>query len=209
MDLDKLFTSVDEKLTKKEAHKSNVPGRDEFGADLDWGRTGEMDRLLQGSDVEASVTMYDLTDKGRSQNALSAPYEAGQRVTFAGGNIGAVLSYEDVPEDGVGGTIILVKAGDGKKTADGNMVFVQWDDGKFRPIFAEHLRVSSGGEKRASSFVIRVADLVTLSDLFVQHKSADDELIHRATKDLWSFRQSEDGFIIERLFDYNGDPLKV
>jgi len=36
-----------------------------------------------------------------------------------------------------------------------------------------------------------------------------DELVHKATKDLWSFREDGGQFVIERLFNDSGDPLKV
>jgi len=37
----------------------------------------------------------------------------------------------------------------------------------------------------------------------------NDELVHKATKDLWSFHQDGDNYVIERLFDETGEPLKV
>ena len=36
-----------------------------------------------------------------------------------------------------------------------------------------------------------------------------EELVHKATKDLWSFKKDGDNYVIERLFDESGNPLKV
>jgi hypothetical protein len=171
-----------------------------------------IDRILQGKLLGDSRTtsLQDLTDKGREANSLSGPFNAGQRVSFIA-NVGSVLTYDNVPGDGVDGTIIKIKSGAQKITAQGDLVFVQWDDGNFRPILAQHLRPGSSSKRMARNVAVRVADFSSLVGLFTPHvtSSADDELVHRATKDLWSFRQDEGGYVIERLFDYKGEPLKV
>lgn len=168
-----------------------------------------IDHVLQGRSMgDASVTaMQDLTDQGRAANALVPPYDAGCRVAFIA-NVGSVLTYDNVPGDGVEGTIIKVKSGGLKTTSQDDLVFVQWDDGNFRPIMAEHLRPGSSHKRMARSVSIRVADVGALGQFFTPH-TAGDELVHRATKDLWSFRQDDGGYVIERLFDYQGAPLKV
>lgn len=40
-------------------------------------------------------------------------------------------------------------------------------------------------------------------------RAAPGELVHRATKDLWGFEQTEEGMVLCRLFDPTGNPLKV
>ena len=40
-------------------------------------------------------------------------------------------------------------------------------------------------------------------------ESNDEELVHKATDDLWSFSKGDDGYVISRLFDETGDPLKA
>lgn len=169
-----------------------------------------IDQVLQGRELggPATTSLQDLTDKGRAAKALAPPYEAGRRVRFVA-NVGSVLTYDDIPGDGVEGTIIRVKSGGEKKTAEDNLVFVQWDDGAFRPILAEHLRAGSSNKKMASGVALRVASLDMLGQFFAQHSAGSDELVHKATKDLWSFRKQEGGYVIERLFDYRGVPLKV
>jgi hypothetical protein len=168
-----------------------------------------IDQVLQGKNLGGPemTSLQDLTDKARAANALQPPYEAGGRVAFIA-NVGSVLTYDDVPGDGIEGTIIKVKSGGEKKTSTDGLVFVQWDDGKFRPILAEHLRQGSSNKKMAKNVALRVADFGLVSQFFAQH-TAGDELVHKATKDLWSFRKDEGGYVIERLFDYSGTPLKV
>jgi hypothetical protein len=49
-----------------------------------------------------------------------------------------------------------------------------------------------------------------LSAGFMGQAGGETTLVHKATQDLWSMKVSEDGtFDVERLFDDNGNPLKV
>lgn len=58
--------------------------------------------------------------------------------------------------------------------------------------------------KKAS--VIRVASLGDLTQFL---KRADGKLVHKSTNDLWSYSKDADGnFLVERLFDDEGSPLK-
>lgn len=53
---------------------------------------------------------------------------------------------------------------------------------------------------------IRVASLGDLTQFL---KRADGKLIHKSTNDLWSYSKDADGnFLVERLFDDEGEPLK-
>ena len=50
----------------------------------------------------------------------------------------------------------------------------------------------------------------SLGDLTEFLKVAEGTLIHKSTKDLWSFKKDADGMLqVERLFDDNGKPLKA
>ena len=74
-----------------------------------------------------------------------------------------------------------------------------------QPIFclvhAEHLRLAKRGKK-----AFRVASLGDLTDFL---KTAEGKLIHKSTNDLWSYSKDADGnFLVERLFDDKGEPLK-
>ena len=154
-------------------------------------------------------SVRNLADTKRAKAALPLPVRAGTRVSFAV-NLGSVLTYDDIPGHGVLGTVVTVKTGAGNTTALDGKVFVVWDDGKFRPIMAEHLRHSGVKSKRSSSFQMTVSGLGDLSDFFsVTGSVGPDELVHKATKDLWSYRKDGDQYVIERLFDDTGKPLKV
>lgn len=168
-----------------------------------------LDLHLQGKTLggKQATTIRELTEAGRLANALETPSEAGTRVRFES-NIGSVLTYDDVPDPNAEGTVILVKTAMGKMTSMDDRVFVLWDDGKFRPIMAEHLRPASTITRRAKNFRIVVSNLGDISNLFTA-ATASDELIHKSTKDLWSFKKQGEDFVIERLFNDTGSPLKV
>jgi len=176
-----------------------------------------IDHILQGESAaeihgkslmgpEQSV-MQALTDKGREARALPLPVDAGVRVAFVT-NLGSVLTYDDIPGAGVEGTVITVKTGSGKATSQDGRVFVIWDDGKFRSIQAEHLRRAKGNRRMAQNVRMVVADFMDLTAFFAPTGSSD-ELVHKATKDLWAVRDNGAGFVIERLFNDSGKPLKV
>ena len=60
------------------------------------------------------------------------------------------------------------------------------------------------GNRQAS--VMRVASLGDLTQFL---KRADGKLVHKSTNDLWSYSKDADGnFLVERLFDDEGEPLK-
>lgn len=166
---------------------------------------GEGSRKLEGTHY---TSVRNLTDVIREAHALPLPVEAGTRVRFMS-NIGSVLSYDDIPGPKVEGTVVTVRTGTGNATALDERVFVLWDDGKFRPIMAEHLRPAGVTSKRGSTVRMVVADLGDISSFFSAASGGRDELVHKATKDLWSFRQEGEQYVIERLFNETGAPLKV
>lgn len=168
-----------------------------------------IDLHLQGKTLNGhqARSMQDLTDKARASNALKLPVDAGTRVRFVA-NLGSVLSYSDIPGEDMEGTVVTVKTGAGHTTALDESVFVHWDDGKFRPILAEHLRAAKASKKQARNVRMVVGDLSDLSGFF-QSASREDELVHKSTQDLWSFKKDGEQFVIERLFDDTGKPLKV
>lgn len=173
-------------------------------------RRTALDRHLEGRGLgdKHMTSMRDLTDAGRQANALPMPQEAGIRVRFAM-NIGAVLTYDDFPADGMEGTIVTVRTGSGDTTHMDDNAFVLWDDGKLRAINAMYLRFASASGKKASSVHMRVADLNDISFSFSMVAGRQDELVHKATKDLWAFHKDGDEYVIERLFNETGEPLKV
>jgi len=162
------------------------------------------ERKLQGSQT---IALRDLTDAARAAKALPLPQPAGTRVRFVA-NLGALLTYPDAPEPNSEGTVVTVRSGSGDVTALDERAFVLWDDGKFRPIMAEHLRLASTATRHARSMRMVVSDLGDLSSFFASSKHGDD-LVHKATKDLWAVKKQGENYVIERLFSENGKPLKV
>lgn len=169
--------------------------------------TAAMDTHLSGKAIgESFEGVRALSDAGRAKQALALPVEVGTRVAFVGG-LGAVLTYENPPETGDMGTVVHVKSAGGNLTAHEGKVFVSWDDGRFLPVHAEHLRSANqpaGRVKRQAA--VRLASLGDLTSFFT--KVGSDTLIHKSTRDLWALKQDASGFLIERLFDDSGEPLK-
>lgn len=167
-----------------------------------------VDQRMSGRSIEAGSfsSMQALTDIGRESLAL--PVVAGTRVQFAA-NTGVVLSYEDPPMPNMSGVVVAVKSASGPVTSYNDHVFVKWDDGVVRSIHANHLRQTAGRMRTvASQGSIRVASLGDLTD-FLRVAGTKDTLVHKATKDLWSLKKDSSGYMIERLFDDTGEPIKV
>ena len=169
-----------------------------------------VDHALEGPHF---TQVRDLAQSHKRKATLKDAVTAGTRVRFVA-NLGSVLTYPDVPGDGVEGTVVTVRSANGDVTVDEGRVFVMWDDGKFRPIMAEHLRLAEANKRRANAVRIVTSDLDGLANFFapamgVLGVNAGDDLVHKATKDLWSFKQEGDNYVIERLFNETGEPLKV
>lgn len=168
----------------------------------------DIDRYLSGK--SKSSNLYALTEKGQIAEALPLPVESGTRVSFKY-NTGSLLTYDDIPNPGIEGVVVKVKCAEGKVTStEDGRVFVQWEDGKFRAILSKHLNRSNSSKKCANVLRIKISSLNNISSFFIHSNTDNDELIHKATKDLWSFSTNSSGeYIIERLFDFDGDPIKV
>jgi len=165
-----------------------------------------IDEVLTGP-APHTASMRDLTDMARDANAIDPRQDAGTRVRFMA-YVGSILSYDDPPEDGLEGTVVTVKTGAGVTTSMDNNVFVLWDDGRFRAIQAEHLRLA-GHSKQSASVRMVVSDLGDIASFFTPVASGGDELVHKSTKDLWAVKEDGGNFVIERLFSESGAPLKV
>jgi hypothetical protein len=193
---------------------------DDFWGDMQTAfvRESAMDKLLDDVPMEGTpfegehyTSVRELADTQRRKHALLLPVEAGARVRFVA-NLGSVLTYPDVPDEAVEGTVVTVRTAGGDRTSLDGRVFISWDDGKFRSILAEHLRPSRRNRKQARSVRIVTSNIGDISSMFVPVAGGggrSDDLVHKATKDLWSFRQEGDQYVIERLFKEDGAPLKV
>jgi hypothetical protein len=173
---------------------------------------GAIDAHLRSKEAsEVSTSVSALTDKGRQDNALPLPVNAGTRVAFVA-NLGSVLTYSDVPEDGHEGTVVTVRSAHGDTTSHEGRVFVKWDDGVFRSVLAEHLRLAKTTEAKDYRRVL-VGNAISFQDYLLSQgyhtAKGNTDLVHKATKDLWSFHKEGEEYIIARLFDDTGEPLKV
>jgi hypothetical protein len=102
----------------------------------------------------------------------------------------------------------MVRTAEGDATSQDDHVFGKWDDGKFMAMHRHHLRGASG-TKTAGSFRRTATSLGDLSD-FMRVSTDDNELVHKATRDLWSFEEGSGGeLVISRLFNETGEPLQV
>lgn len=172
------------------------------------GGSDGIDDFINGRELGGDYynSLQSLTEKGRNASALPLPQVAGTRVRFIA-NLGSVLTYDDVPDPKVAGTVVTVKTANGPQTDRDGRVFVAWDDGVFRPIFAEHLRLAGPNNKRSSNVRMVVGSLGDISSMFVSAR--EGELVHRSTKDLWAVKKDGGNYVIERLFNDEGKPLKV
>lgn len=165
------------------------------------------DAMLQGKEMggPAFSSLREMVRASREDRSLPLPVEAGTRVRFVA-NLESVLTYPDVPDPKIAGTVVTVRTGSGDTTYLDGRVFVAWDDGVFRSIAPEHLRAFNS-MRQAKNVRMVVSDLGDISSLFTASSSSND-LIHKATKDLWAVRKVGDQYSIERLFDGDGTPLK-
>jgi len=172
-------------------------------------QASSLDLYLQDREQTlANAGLRSLTDQGRAANALGLPVDAGTRVSFVT-NIGSVLQWADPPADGAEGTVVMVRTAEGDQTSLQGLVFVKFDNGQFLQVDPEYLRRASSNTKVASNFARRVANLGDLTG-FLRWGNDDNELVHKATKDLWSFETTENGeYVLSRLFDDTGEPLRV
>jgi hypothetical protein len=133
--------------------------------------------------------------------------QSGSRVAFTY-TLSALLSYPEPPNRGVPGTVVMVRTAAGDTTELDGMVFVKWDDGRFMGVHKAHLVSAPGTTRTANAYRMVVSAMGDLTD-FLKVAGGDDELIHKSSKDLWKLSKSKGTYVIERLFDETGNPLKV
>lgn len=160
---------------------------------------GSLDAHLSG---DSSVQDYV---RGRKASVGAVP--SGTRVAFDG-KLSSLLAYPEPPGRGEMGTVLKVRTAMGDTTEQDGMVFVKWDDGRFMAIHRAHLVPAPTVTRTANAYRMTVTAMGDLTD-FLKSAGGGDELIHKATKDLWKLSKSGGDFVIERLFDETGKPLKV
>lgn len=168
-----------------------------------------MDKIFQSMDQGFSaVSEHVKSDKFAPTASVEVPQDApsGTRVAFRY-NMESLLSYKNVPPKGLFGTVVKVRSAGRTATSlqDGRL-YVKWDNGVFDAIYPNHLRGVK--MKTASSVTQKFATMSDLMAAFMPTSNGGDTLVHKATRDLWSLSENEGQFVIERLFDDNGGPLK-
>lgn len=135
--------------------------------------------------------------KKQTDPGIRLPVAAGTKVSFTCPHIASV-TYKNPPPFGDVGTVVSVKMGSGEATSHNNLVFVRWSDRRMTPVFSNHLAMVN---------TIRVASIDNLHNFFT--RTADDQLIHKATQDIWSLKKDGQGFLLERLVDDSKSPVKI
>jgi len=156
-------------------------------------------------DAVMNTDIRDLTTRGKKSSRLPS-FREGVRVAAHTNN--GVLIPNTLPMAGTKGTIVKVKTANGDVTSYEGGVFVQWDGrgAKIDRVEPQFLRVAAMKVSSLDDFIV----LSGPSLMLTAAAETTGELVHKSTQDLWSVRVSDDGsFDIERLFDENGDPLKV
>ena len=171
------------------------------GMFLNGSRTASMDEVLY-------TKVSDLVDKNRIATPEKiAKYTEGVRVVSTTNN-GLVIP-NTLPMSGTKGTVVKVRTASGDVTSYDGEIFVQWDGkASIDRVPTQYLRVASMRVASLDNFIVLSGP--SLSADFGASSVSTGELVHKSTKDLWTVKVGEDGsYEIERLFDQNGDPLKV
>jgi len=171
--------------------------------------TASMDGFLAGKKMGSSFeSVRGVVGK---EEEIPKNASVGTRVVFKGGS-GVSLVFKMVPKIGMTGTIVETQEQGSSKIRNARAhlegretpLNVRWDDETQGLMYPSYMRLAKEAPKKKAR-VIRVASLQYLSQFM---KVAENTLIHKSTKELWSMRSEEGGFVIERLFDASGDPLK-
>ena len=169
----------------------------EEGGSLNSDAVHTLDAHLSGNTV--------VRDYIRGLTAVAREIPSGTRVAFDG-KLSSLLCYPEPPGRGEGGTVVKVRTSSGDTTEFNGLVFVKWDDGRFFGVHRNHLR--SGSKSRtATAYRMTVTAMGDLTDFM--KSGSDEELVHKSSRDLWKLSKAGGEFIIERLFDETGNPLKV
>jgi len=170
---------------------------------------GAVESRLAGRKLDEGqfTAMQELTDSWKTKNAVQLPVKAGTKLQFSK-DPSTLFAYHDAPELGAIGEAVEGRAASGYTTAFNDHVFLRFDDGVTRAIHISHLYEPKGHDKRSTQVdKIRVASIDALLGDFA--KVGADTLVNRATRDLWSLKKEGEEYVIERLFDDEGEPIKA
>lgn len=169
--------------------------------------SGEMERFLSDrSPTHKNVRALLSPRNTPLLSDLKKPLMAGMRVAFVE-TTNSLLVYPTAPGAGVAGTVVRVRTSSGDGTVHGGMAHVRWDTGKFQSVFLEHLTFAPKSARAAQIRVAsRVGNVLDIPKFF--RVAANGDLIQKSSQDLWSLRETGGSYVIERLFDVSGGPLK-
>jgi len=183
---------------------------DQFTEGFTTTSSNAMDEFLKdGLPLEGDQfkSMRGVAEKGKKEKKEASAFHAGSRVAFDQ-TLESIFTYDDIPGEGVEGSVVAVRTAHGNTTIDPmDRLFILWDDGKLRSISANHLKAAK--TKQASKYRIVASDDIVFANFFTVAGGHGDELVHKATKDLWSLKQDGESFVLERLFSEEGKPLKA
>lgn len=171
--------------------------------DIAW-RSGSLDEFLNPRPTPKTA-VRDLVSPVPS---VSTDSKAGSGVAFKD-SVRSLLTYPNPPKGGSTGTIVTVRTAMGTTTHHEGQVFVKWDSGDFGSFYPQDLLPASGKTRVSSGDYRRVVTASSDLDDFLRVASTGSDLVHKATKDLWTLKKNGDEYAIERLFDNTGSPLKV
>jgi hypothetical protein len=161
-----------------------------------------LDEFLSGKESKPLRTLA----RGGALETKILP--SGTRVQFGKSDaFSALLAYAEPPAAGEHGTVVKVRTAAGDTTESEGLVFVRWDSGRFFPVYRRH--VARTGHRTATSGAYRRVLRGGLGNLSEFLRVGAEELVHKATQDLWSLTKQGDDYVIERLFDGSGEPLKL
>ena len=167
------------------------------------GKCPSVDRFLRGEGPPS-----------HAESTRGEDFPAGTRVRFVA-SLEAALTYQRMPGDGAKGTVVRVRTSHGDVTRWQGRLMVRWDDGSLSQVWPGHLRVLKGKDSRVRR-TFRSFQEVTqsywaqvLSVPITQASEIPTDLVHQATQDIWALRKEGDKYVLERLFDEDGEPLKV
>lgn len=167
-------------------------------------KTSSLDEVLNTPSVSA------LVDRAREKLSSDKVKDFVEGVRVASNTNNGLLIPNDLPISGTKGTVVKVRTASGDVTNFENGIFVQWDGrgDTVNCVSPDFLRIASKKVAGLDDFIV-LSGPSLLSSTMVSGSQVGD-LVHKSTKDLWTVKLSEDGtYDIERLFDDDGNPLKV
>lgn len=168
---------------------------------------GEMERFLSDRSSQHR-SVRDRVKPSTAQILANSrlPLRAGLRVAFVE-NTSSLLTYASAPDHGATGTVIRIRTSSGDGTTHGGMAHVLWDGGTYQSIYLNHLTYAPKSARASTMRVAsRVANVQDLPRFF--RVASNGDLVHKSSRDLWSLTETSGQYVIERLFDVSGGPLK-